>query len=197
MVTIRYTGDALWERIERAVEKVKDRLRRVTKALDRAGILYAVVGGNAVQVWVAQVDETAVRNTRDVDILIQRADLDKAIESLEREGFIYRHAAGVSRFLDGPKATARDAVHVVFALEKVRPEYVLPTPDVHESEVIQDTRTLRLEALVRMKLTSFRDKDRVHVRDMLDVGLIDSTWLERLPPVLRTRLQELVDTPDG
>ena len=197
MVTIRYTGDALWERIERAVQKVKDRLRRVTRALDRAGILYAVVGGNAVQLWVAQVDEAAVRNTRDVDILIQRSDLDRAIESLGREGFVYRHAAGVSMFLDGPDAKARDAVHVVFALEKVRPEYVLPTPDVNESQTIKDTRTLRLEALVRMKLTSFRDKDRVHVRDMLDVGLIDETWLERYPPELQARLQELIDTPDG
>ena len=72
---------------------------------------------------------------------------------------------------------------------------MLPTPDVNESQTIKDTRTLRLEALVRMKLTSFRDKDRVHVRDMLDVGLIDETWLERYPPELQARLQELIDTP--
>ena len=197
MVTIRYTGDALWDRIERAVEKVKDRLRRVTRALDRAGIGYAVVGGNAVQIWVAQVDEAAVRNTRDVDILLQRADLDDAIEALKEEGFVYRHAAGANMFLDGPEAKARDAVHVVFAGEKVRPEYVLPTPGLTESEVIRDTRTLRLDALVRMKLTSFRDKDRVHVRDMLDVGLIDETWLDRFPSELQSRLQELIDNPDG
>ncbi len=197
MVTIRYTGDALWERIERAVEKVKDRLRRVTSALERADIPYAVVGGNAVQVWVAQVDEAAVRNTRDVDILIQRSDLERAVDTLGKEGFVYRHAAGVSMFLDGPEAKARDAVHVVFASEKVRPEYVLPTPDLSESELIKDTRTLRLEALVRMKLTSFRRKDQVHLQDMLDVGLIDETWLDRFPAELRARLQELIDTPDG
>ena len=28
MIEIKYSGDALWERIERAVEKVKYRLRR-------------------------------------------------------------------------------------------------------------------------------------------------------------------------
>lgn len=61
MVEIKYTGDALWERIERAVEKVKERLRRVTSTLNDAGIPYAVIGGNAVQLWVAQVDESAVR----------------------------------------------------------------------------------------------------------------------------------------
>ena len=66
MIEIKYTGNALWERIERAVEKVKDRLRRVTHSLNAAEIPYAVVGGNAVQYWVAQVDESVVRNTRDV-----------------------------------------------------------------------------------------------------------------------------------
>jgi hypothetical protein len=48
-----------------------------------------------------------------------------------------------------------------------------------------------------MKLTSFRRKDQVHLQDMLDVGLIDETWLERFPAELRVRLQELIDTPDG
>src|SRR6267142_4871263 len=49
-------------------------------------------------------------------------------------------------------------------------------------------RLLSLDALVRMKLTSFRDKDRVHMRDLMDVGLIDENWLEKIPAVLRPRL---------
>jgi hypothetical protein len=48
-----------------------------------------------------------------------------------------------------------------------------------------------------MKLTSFRDRDRVHIRDLLDVGLIDATWLDRFPPELQIRLQQLIETPDG
>ena len=197
MVEIKYTGEALWARIERAVEIVKDRLKRVVQALDGAGIPYAVVGGNAVQLWVAQVDESAVRNTRDVDIILQRERLPEAIRALEQVGFIFRHAASVSMFLDGPNAKARDSVHVVFAGEKVRAEYAEPVPDVTESELIKEIRTLSLEALVRMKLTSNRDKDRVHIRDMLSVRLIDATWLDKYSPVLRQRLQELIDDPDG
>jgi len=197
MVTIRYTGDALWERIERAVEKVKDRLRRVTRALDAAKIDYAVVGGNAVQLWVAQVDETAVRNTRDVDILLRRQDLPRAIDALGKEGFVFRQVAGVTMFLDGAAATTRDAVHVVFSGEKIRSEYLLPAPDASEYETIKDTRTLSLEALVRMKLTSFRRRDQVHLLDMLEVGLIDEHWLDRFPEELRLRLQELIETPDA
>jgi hypothetical protein len=51
--------------------------------------------------------------------------------------------------------------------------------------------------LVRMKLTFFRDQDRTHLRDMLEVGLIDATWGKRLPAELARRLQELIDNPEG
>ncbi len=73
----------------------------------------------------------------------------------------------------------------------------MPTPDVSDSEPGPGYRLLALDALVRMKLTSNRTIDRVHVRDMLDVGLIDASWLTRLPPELAARLQELLDTPEG
>ncbi len=162
MIEIKYSGDELWARIERAVEKVKERLRRVTKALNEAEVPYAVAGGNAVQHWVAQVDESVVRNTRDVDIVLNESDLDRAIAALERVGFIYRRSAGISMFLDGPDAKARDAVHVIFAGKKVREEYSGPVPDIDDYELIEDVRTLPLEALVKMKLTSFRRKDQVH-----------------------------------
>ncbi len=81
---------------------------------------YAVAGGNAVAAWVSRVDEAAVRNTQDVDLL-----------------------------------------------------------------------------LVRMKLTSFRDKDRTHLRDLIDVGLIGPEWCGKLAPQLAGRLQQLIDTPEG
>ena len=197
MVAIKYTGDVLWERIERAVERVKDRLRRVTRALNEANIAYAIIGGNAVQYWVAQVDESVVRNTSDVDIILNESDLDDAILALEQEGFLYRRSAGVSMFLDGPGAKARDVVHVVFAGKKVREEYPEPVPEIDGCELIEDVRTLPLESLVRMKLTSFRRKDQVHLLDMIAVGIIDQTWPDRFRPQLRQRLEELLNDPDG
>ena len=197
MIPVKYTGDALWERIERAVEIVKDRLRRVTQALNAAEVPYAVIGGNAVQFWVAQVDESVVRNTRDVDIILNRSDLPRAIDVLEQVGFLYRHSAAVNMFLDGPNAGARDAVHVIFAGEKVREEYPEPVPNVEPFEVIQSAKTLPLESLVRMKLTSFRRKDQVHILDMISIGLIDESWCQRYSGVLSTRLRELLDDPDG
>lgn len=187
----------LLDRMVSAVEKVRERLLRTAAALDRAGVPYAIVGGNAVASWVASVDEAAVRNTRDVDILLRREDLARANTALEAEGFVYRHVRGVDMFLDGPDTKARDAVHVLFAGEKVRPDDTLPTPDIDEAEQAAFFRVLSLNALVRVKLSVFRTKDQMHLRDMLDVGLIDETWKARYPPELAERLQLLIDTPDG
>ena len=190
-------GKVSWERMIRAVEKVRERLRRAVAALEAANIPYAVAGGNAVAAWVSRVDEAAVRNTQDVDILLRRADLPATIVALSAAGFVHRHTAGLEMFLDGPSASARDAVHIVFAAEKVRPDYSMPAPDVNEVEATESFRLVALEALVRMKLTSFRDKDRTHLRDLIGVGLLDSSWCTRLPSHLGTRLQELLDDPEG
>ena len=187
----------------RAVEKVRERLLRASRALENAGVPYAVAGGNAVAAWVSRVDEAAVRNTRDVDILLRRADLEAAKTALAGAGFIYRRVSGLGMpggleiFLDGPDASARDAVHIVLAGEKVRPDNLLPAPDVTEAEDADSFRLVSLPALVRMKLTSFRDKDRTHLRDLLELGLVDDTWLGRLPEELGPRLRELLENPES
>jgi hypothetical protein len=191
------TAELVLERLVGAVQDVRDRLLRATSALNAAQVPYAVIGGNAVAVWVARVDRAAVRNTQDVDILIRRPDLAAARAALEPAGFVYRHAAGIDMFLDGAHAKARDAVHVLFVGEKVRPEYVEPAPDVEPHDVAPPFRVLSLESLVRMKLTSNRDKDRTHVRDLIGVGLVDETWPDRLPPELAERLRGILATPEG
>ncbi len=186
-----------WDRMVTAVEKVRERLRRAAKALEQAGIPYALAGGNAIAAWVSEVDEAAVRNTQDVNLLLRRSDLDRAKEAFVAAGFTYRHSSGIDMFLDGIDAKARDAVHIVYAGEKVRTEYLLPAPDVDESTVTPTCKVLNLDALVQMKLTSFRDKDRTHLRDLIEVGLVDKTWAQRLPNELGNRLQQLLDNPEG
>lgn len=184
-------------RIVSAIQKVEERLLRATAALEAGGVLYAVVGGNAVANWVSRVDEGAVRFTKDVDVMIRRSDLPAAIAAMQTAGFQHRYAAGIDFFLDGPEAKFTDAVHLIFANEKVRQEYVSPAPDVTESEHATHYRVLSLEALVRMKLTSSRDRDRTHLRDMLGIGLIDGTWPARFQPELAERLQFLIDHPEN
>jgi hypothetical protein len=186
-----------WERALMAAEKVKQRLRRAIRALDGAGVPYVVVGGNAVAEWVARIDDEAVRNTRDVDLLVRRADFAAARAALEAAGFVYYHLLDVDVFIDGPQGKPSAGVHLLFAGEKVRAADEYPCPDLDESERGAEFQVAALLALVRMKLTSWRDKDRTHLRDMIQVGLVDATWPARLPPPLDERLQSLLDNPNG
>jgi hypothetical protein len=195
-MTARPLAAFSWERMIAAVDAVRERACRAAAALQDAGIPHVVVGGNAVAAWVARVDLAAVRNTGDVDILLRRQDLARAVTVLEGAGFVHRRVAGVDVFLDGPDGSVRSAIHTVMAGEKVRPEYLLPAPDVTESEPGPEFPVPSLEALVRMKLTSFRLKDQVHLVDMLDVGLIDEAWCERFPAPLGARLRELIAAHD-
>jgi hypothetical protein len=185
-----------WERMIAAVEDVRQRACRAAGALQGAGISCVVVGGQAVAAWVARVDREAVRNTKDVDMLVRRQDFARIIDVLQAVGFVHQNVVGVDLFLDGPQGSVRSAVHVIFAGEKVRPGYLLPAPDISESEAGPDFRVPTLDALVRMKLTSFRLKDKVHLLDMLDVGLIDPDWCSRLPAELAARLSELIEQRD-
>src|SRR5207249_6601851 len=113
-------GWEILDRMERAVAKVRERLLRVTAILNRAGVPYAVIGGHAVASWVATVDEGAVRNTRDVDILIRRPDLPAVTAALQSAGFVRAEVLDVVMFLDGPDAKPSESIHLIFAGEKVR-----------------------------------------------------------------------------
>lgn len=185
------------DRVVRAVELVRERLLRATAALERASLPYAVAGGNAVALWVSRVDPGAIRNTSDVDLLVRRSDLDAIKEALTAVGFAYRHAASLDMFLDGSEGRAREGIYLIFAGELVRPGEALPNPDVTESELGDEFRVLKLRALVGVKLTAYRDKDRTHLRDLLEVGLIDGSWGQHYPTELADRLRALVETPGG
>lgn len=185
------------------IDDVKNRLERAAAALSKTGIRYAVVGGNAVAAWVSRVDASAVRNTRDVDIILRREDMERARAAMEDAGFVHRRVAALGKaaamdvFLDGPDAKIRDAVHVLWAGEKAVPDAVEPTPELGRTEPADGFELIPLEDLVRMKLISFRDKDRMHLRDLTSVGLVDGSWLGKFPELLAARLQLILDDPEG
>src|SRR6516162_4466347 len=120
MQTTVTMGWDILDRMERAVAKVRDRLLRATAVLNAAGIPYAVVGGHAVASWVTTVDEGAVRNTRDIDLLVRREDLPRITATLEQAGFVRSEDLEVPMFLDGPSAKPSDSIHLLFAGERVR-----------------------------------------------------------------------------
>jgi hypothetical protein len=194
--TVGMNGDIL-DRMERAVAKVRERLLRATAALNRAGVPYAVVGGNAVASWVATVDEGAVRTTRDIDLLVRRSDLPALTTALEQAGFVYDELLDVVMFRDGSEGKPSEAVHLLFAGEKTRPDHLLPAPEIQTVDDPANFRVIALESLLSMKLMSNRRKDQVHVQDMIGVRLIDSSWLTKFPPILAGRLKQILDTPDA
>jgi hypothetical protein len=195
MVEFTITGEELWNRMERAVEKVNELLRKTVRILEDAKVPYAVIGGHAVRAWVAQVDEAALRTTRDVEILVRPSDLPALTDAMTAAGFHHRNTSGLDMFVEHPDASARDAVHVLLVGNIERGGE--PNPDIEPAARANDFQTIALETLVRMKLNAFRDKDRVHLRDMISVGMIDATWLDKYPKHLRIRLEELLNDPDG
>ena len=196
MIEFTITGEELWARMERAVEKVNERLRKTVRILEDAKVPYAVIGGHAVRAWVAQVDEAALRTTRDVDILVRPADLQAMTAAMTAAGFHYRKTTGLDMFVEQPDGSARDAVHVMLVgnVERKGDE---PNPDIEPTATANDFQTVALETLVRMKLNAYRRKDQVHLLDMISLGMIDESWLDRYPEQFRVRLQELLNDPDG
>ena len=135
--------------------------------------------------------------TRAISTCSFGADLPLITAALEQAGFVRAEILDVTMFLDGPNAKPSESIHLLFAGEKVRAEHPLPSPSLSAADDPAGFRVITLEALVHMKLLSNRDKDRTHIRDLVGVGLIDRSWLAKLPPVLAERLQGILDTPDA
>ena len=82
---------------------------------------------------------------------------------------------------------------MVWAGEKVRPDYAMPAPPIDQRQTLSPgIHVISLAGLVQMKLTSNRDQDRVHLRDMVDVGLVGRGVLGDLPSELAARLEFLL-----
>lgn len=191
------TAELVLGRMVGAVQDVRERLGRATTALDAHCVPYAVVGENAAAVWVARIDEAAVRNTPAVEVMVRRPDLPAARRALESAGFVYRTYDGKILFPDGVDAMPRDAVRLFFANEKTRPGDFEAAPDIEPNEIAPPFRVLALEPLVRTLLSTCRNIDHVMIRDLIGVGQIDETWPARFPPELAERLQGILDTPYG
>jgi hypothetical protein len=176
-----------------ALDEVAERLRRITTAFRDAGVPYALVGGQAVALWVATIDPAAVRTTKDVDILLERDDVPKARAAARSVDLEYFEVVGVGMFLEKDDPNPRKAVHLIWAAEKVRPEYSLPAPTMADRQVLgDDIQVVSLPALVTMKLLSNRDQDRVHLRDLIDLGLIGRELLPGLSSTLAASFDQLL-----
>ena len=178
--------------VDRHVEQLFEILQRLHSAFASANIPYRVVGGLGVFLQISQRNPLAARLTQDVDVAVNRSDLESIIEAVKPFGFKHRHVAGVDLLVDATKPNTHSAVHFVFVREKVRPEYLEDVPDFSDPTVTEEGILLApIRDLVRMKLTSFRLKDKVHLLDMDSVGLITPEIEAGLPNALRERLEQV------
>ena len=177
---------------ENKVDQLYDVTARLASALEKADIPYQIIGGFAVFSHVDAVDPLGARLTRDVDIAVDRGKLQEIAVAVEPAGFRYRHAAGLDMLVDANEPKARSAVHMIFANEKVRQEYVDVVPAIlHPERSKRGYWIAPVADLVRMKLTSFRLKDKVHIQDLDAVHLITPEIEASLPEALRARLAEV------
>ena len=174
------------------IEQLVEVAERLKTALDGAGVEYRIVGGLAVFLHVRDRDPLAARTTRDVDVAVRRDDLERIRAAAAGSGFEFRHAAGVDMFIDRGAPSARSAVHFVFLNEKFQPDYLEPVPAMRGAVCTEDGLMIGSVAdLVKMKLTSFRLKDQVHIQDIDGVGLITEDVEQGLSPELKTRLEKV------
>jgi hypothetical protein len=177
-----------------ALDDVADRLARITSALRTAGVPFAIVGGQAVALWVATKDPAAVRTTKDVDLLLRRDDLSKARAAVRTVDMDYFETMGAGMFLDRRDPNPRHAVHLVWAGELVRAGDVVPAPEISDRTTLPGGYdVVTVARLVEVKLMAGRDQDRVHLRDLIDVGLVDRSALIGLPAELVGPLSGLLD----
>lgn len=175
---------------EDRVQQLFDLAATVERIFVSAGLDYRIVGGLAAYLYVEDAAPDAGRLTRDIDIVVRRADLERIAQAAEPFGFAHRHVAGIDMLTRADQPSARRAVRMVFAGEKVRPEYVEPAPALGASHAIRGLRLIPLAELVRMKLTSFRAKDEAHIKDLDEAGLITPEIEVGLAPPLAERLKQ-------
>lgn len=168
-----YTNAFFEERVDRLFELAG----LVERIFAGSGLEYRVVGGLATYLYVEQSAPDAGRLTRDIDIVVRRQDLERIAAAAETCGLAYRHVAGVDMLVQADAPASR-RIHL----------YPGAVPELGPFETLRGLRLIPTADLIRMKLTSFRLKDQVHLKDLDEAGVISPAVEATLSPVLAERL---------
>jgi hypothetical protein len=139
---------------EKRVDQLFELAHVVEQIFSSAHLEYRIVGGLATYLYVEERDPDAGRLTKDIDIAVRREDLLKIAAAARNFGFEHRHVAGVDMLVRSSDPSARRAIHLVFAGEKVRPHYLEPVPQLGPHQTIQSLKLVPLADLVHMKLNT-------------------------------------------
>lgn len=159
---------------DRHVEQLFDRMHQLHRILSAAGIAYRIVGGLAVYLHVAERDLIQARLTPDVDAAIHRQDLLALLA-----------AAQSADFALAPQSDPPQSPIKLYFLDEMG-KLALP-PAITAAGIP----IARVEDLLDTKLTTYRLKDKVHIQDLDNVGLITPEIESTLAPLLLARLREI------
>jgi hypothetical protein len=168
-------------------------LERIVKLLREADVSFELIGGMAVNAHLLAADERSrTFVTRDIDLLVERSELPRIVQAGEAGGYQAKKIVG-GYMLIRPDQRPAEAVHMVFAGENSKSTQPLVHPQVRAEEMdLFETRVpvAPLNDLVRMKLSSMRVKDLVHLQILDECGLITPDIEEELAPALCERLNQ-------
>lgn len=167
-------------------DPVHQTLRRLTKRLDKAGIIYAILGGMAVNSHRYQ------RTTQDVDILLTSAGLDKF-----RRLFVPKNVEQVPnrprRFVD-PKSAVNIDIFVTGKYPGSGQPGPIAFPDPGDvAETLDDFRVIDLPTLVQLKLAARRHRDFGDVVELTRFNMLDEAFASKLHASVQRDYLECLD----
>ena len=156
---------------------VHQTLTRVVEKLDQAGIPYAIVGAMAVNAHRHE------RTTKDVDLLLTQAGLDKFVHQFVPGDFeiVPRHPR---RFRDRANGVTFDVLVTGYFPGSGKPGPIAYPDPALVSEVIEQKRVVNLPTLIELKLAARRHKDFGDVVELIRIHDLDESFQEKLHPTV-------------
>src|ERR1039457_3461019 len=129
---------------EERVEQLFDLPGLAERLFSSAGLEYRIAGGLAAYLYVEEAEPDAGRLTKDIDIVVRRADLERIANAAASFGLQHRHVAGVDMLVRPDQPSGRRAIHL-------HPE---PTLELGLNRRIKGLRLIPLGDLIHRKLPS-------------------------------------------
>lgn len=169
---------------------INDALRRLTRDLDGHGIEYSVIGA------VALNQHGYRRFTEDIDLLLTKEGLEKFREKFVGLGYVPAFQGARKKF-----RTTEENIPIEIITAGEFPGDGLPKPvsfpEPNESSVvIEGIKTISLEKLIELKLTSGisapdRLKDLADVQELIKLKDLDESYAGKLNEYVRGKYLEL------
>lgn len=167
---------------------VPDTLRRLVQRLREAGIPHVFLGATAVNAHGHE------RTTKDVDVAMELADLDRFRRELVGDDKPYRPVAGRSRrFLDPESNVMFDVLVAGEIAGRADKQSEVRFPAPAEAEIIQDLPVVSLARLIELKLVTWRLKDWADVIELIRVHHLDESFADRLRSSARSAYLQCYD----